>query len=126
MRKTGKKPSAAKSKTAKKNNDYVSITIKNHKDKHGGHPHVIVGDIDDKHVSVGFTTKPKKGKNSPNYALATSPLKDNKKSYMRRQGTVDYKSNYYDKRSGIMDKNDYAKAKEYGNKAKQKYLNKNK
>lgn len=102
------------------------ITIKNHKDKKGGHPHVIIEDIDDKHVSVGFTTKPKKGKNSPNYSLAISPLNDNKKSFMRRQGTVDYKSNYYDKRLGVMDKKDYVKAKEYGKSAKNRYLNKKK
>lgn len=121
-----KQPSYPKDKTAKKNGTYIFITIKNHKDKHGGHPHVIIEDIDDKHVSVGFTTKPKKGKNSPNYSLAISPLKDNKKSYMRRQGTVDYKFNYYDKRSGVMDNKDYEKAKEYSKSAKKRYLDKKK
>ena len=126
MRNKRKSPSKCEGKTAKKNDTYIFITIKNHKDKHGGHPHVIIENIDDKHVSVGFTTKPKKGKNHPNYPLATSPLKDNKKSYMRRQGTVDSKKNYEKQRKGQMTAVDYAKAKEYGDKAKRKYLNKKK
>lgn len=126
MRNKRKSPSKRKTKTAKKNDTYILITIKNHKDKHGGHPHVIIEDIDDKHVSVGFTTKPKKGKNSPNYSLAISPLNDNKKSFMRRQGTVDSKKNYEKQRKGQMTPADYAKAKEYGDKAKRKYLNKRK
>ena len=108
---------------AKKERD-ISVTIKNHKDKKGGHPHVIVGNSDQKHISVGLSTKPKKGKNSPNYALQKSPLNDGKTSYMRRQGTVAPIGEYKKARKGTMTPTDYKKAKEYGNKAKQKYLQK--
>lgn len=74
-------------KTTKK--DYVEVTIKKHKDKNGGHYHIIVDNIDDKHVSVGLTTKTKKGKSGGNnYAMEKSPFNDGKKSLMRRQGTV--------------------------------------
>lgn len=65
---------------------FVSVEMKKHGDKNGGHPHVIVDDIEDKHVSVGLTTQMKKGKNNTNYKLETSPLRDGKTSYMRRQG----------------------------------------
>ena len=41
---------------------------------------------------------------------------------MRRQGSVYPKKEYYDARHGTMTKNDYAKAKEYGERAKQKYI----
>lgn len=127
MRKTKDRKRGVKRITPRKEKDtYLIITIKNHKDKKGGHPHVIIEDIDDKHVSVGFTTKPKKGKNSPNYSLAISPLNDNKKSFMRRQGTVDSKKNYEKQRKGKMTPVDYLKAKEYGEKAKRKYLDKKK
>lgn len=100
----------------------VSVKIKDHADKNGGHPHVIIENIDDKHVSVGLTTSPKKGKNHPNYKLGQSPLGDGKISYMRRQGTVAPKKEYMNPRTGKMQSADYNKAKEYGNKAKQKYL----
>lgn len=100
----------------------ISVRIKDHADNKGGHPHVILENIDDKHVSVGLTTRPKKGKNHPNYKLGTSPLGDGKTSYMRRQGTVAPINEYMNPRSGKMLPDDYEKAKEYGNKAKQKYL----
>lgn len=100
----------------------ISVNIKDHADKKGGHPHVILENIDDKHVSVGLTTRPKKGKNHPNYKLGTSPLSDGKTSYMRRQGTVAPINEYMNPRSGKMLPDDYEKAIEYGNKAKQKYL----
>ena len=101
----------------------ISVNIKDHADKKGGHPHVILENIDDNHVSVGLTTRPKKGKNHPNYKLGTSPLGDGKTSYMRRQGTVAPINEYMNPRSAKMLPDDYQKAKEYGNKAKQKYLN---
>ena len=41
--------------------DLVTVTVKFKTDKNGGHNHVIVDNIDDKHVSVGLSTKPKKG-----------------------------------------------------------------
>ena len=43
----------------------IAVKIKNHTDKKGGHPHIILGDVDENHVSVGLTTKPKKGKTLP-------------------------------------------------------------
>lgn len=108
-------------KSTKKSND-IQVQIKRHGDKNGGHNHVIVGNVDDCHVSVGLTTKAKKGKNSPNYKLEKSPLQDGKQSFMRRQGSVYPKKEYYDARSGEMTKKDYEKAKEYGERAKQKYM----
>lgn len=113
----------SKTKTPVKESD-VSVTIKNHKDKKGGHPHVIVGNLEKNHVSVGLTTKPKKGKNATNYALEKNPLGDGKKSYMRRQGTVAPKKEYEKPRKGTMTKKDYAQAEIYGERAKQKHENK--
>ncbi len=107
----------------KKNKD-IPVKIKQHKDKNGGHPHVIMEDIEDKHVSVGLSTKPKKGKNSTNYALEKSPLCDGRTSYMRRQGTVAPKKEYYGERKGCMTPKDYKQAKLYGERAKEKYLHK--
>ena len=109
---------------ARKKDKDIPVTIKNHKDKNGGHPHVIVDNIDNKHVSVGLSTKPKKGKNSPNYALEKSPLNDGKTSYMRRQGTVAPQGEYEKPRKGSMTPKDYNRAKEYGDKAKKKYIEK--
>ena len=100
----------------------VPVTIKTHRDKKGGHPHVIVENIDDKHVSVGLSTHPTKGKGSKNYRLEKSPLNDGKKSYMRRQGTVAPKKEYLGKKDGTMTLNDFAQAVIYAERAKQKYL----
>lgn len=130
--KNAKKPAASKAAGKKKTikpqrqnavkpND-IQVQIKRHDDKNGGHNHVIVGNVDDRHVSVGLTTKVKKGKNAPNYKLEKSPLQDGKQSFMRRQGSVCPKKEYYDARHGTMTKKDYAKAKEYGERAKQKYI----
>lgn len=91
-------------------------------EKKGGHNHVIVEDIDDKHVSVGLTTKSKKGKNHPNLPLEQSPLGDGKESFVRRQGTVAPKKEYKAPRKGKMTQNDYTKVKKIGEKAKKKYL----
>ena len=98
------------------------VVIKTHSDSKGGHPHVILENIDDCHVSVGLSTHPKKGKNSPNYKLQKSPLNDGKTSYMRRQGTVSPRSAYSKPRSGVMTQADYQRARYYGNKAKRKYI----
>lgn len=105
-------------------NGLVPVNIKTHKDKQGGHPHVIVDNVENKHVSVGLSTKPTKGKGSKNYRLEKSPLNDGKNSYMRRQGTVAPKGEYEHPRRGSMMQKDYDKAKEFGAKAKQKYLEK--
>ena len=111
---------------AKRNNGYVPVAIKTHKDKKGGHPHIIVDNVEDKHVSVGLSTKPTKGKGSKNYRLEKSPLNDGKTSYMRRQGTVAPKGEYQNQRKGTLTPKDYAQAKIYGDRAKQKYLNEKK
>lgn len=108
--------------TRKKNGGLVLVTIKKHNDRKGGHPHIILGDIDDKHISVGITHDKKKGKNLPNYAMERNPLGGSKPSYMHRQGTVDSKKSYYGSRLGEITEKDYNKAKEYGEKAKKKYI----
>lgn len=108
-----------KNKTKSQN---IPVIIKKHNDKNGGHPHVIVEDIDNKHVSVGLSTRAKKGKNHPNYPLERSPLNDGKNSYMRRQGTVAPKKEYSERRTGSMTPKDYEQAKIYAERAKQKYL----
>ncbi len=106
----------------------ISVQIKTHTDRNGGHPHVILENFKngqkDMHVSVGLSTQKSKGKGSKNYRLQENPLQDGKTSYMRRQGTVDIKSNYHKPRKGIMTQTDFQRAKEYGTKAKRKYLEK--
>lgn len=104
--------------------DLITVTIKFKNDKNGGHNHVIVDNIDDNHVSVGLSTKPKKGKNSMNYKLDISPFPDGKKSFLRRQGTVAPKQSYTTPRKGKMTEKDLERAKEYGEKAKKKYIEK--
>ncbi len=104
--------------------EIVVVPLKRHKDKNDSHYHVIVDNIDENHVSVGFTTKPKKGKNSPNYKLEKSPLDDGKTSFMRRQGTVAPKGEYKNPRKGTMTSKDYSQAQVYAERAKQKYLSK--
>lgn len=81
-------------------------------------------DIEDKHVSVGLTSSPKKGKNNPNYKLEKSPLDDDKISYMHRQGTVAPKKEYKRPQKGSMTQKDYSQAKKYGEAAKSKYIEK--
>lgn len=116
-----KKKRLTKSKTTTENN--VEVTIKTHNDKNGGHPHVILGNVDKKHVSVGLSTKPRKGKNGKkNYAMEKSPFNDGKKSFMRRQGTVADKNEYFGARKGTLTPKDYNQAKIYGERAKAKYV----
>lgn len=112
-----KSPKPAKAKD-------IAVNIKTHTDRKGGHPHVILEDIEDKHVSVGLTSSPKKGKNNTNYKLEKSPLNDGKTSYMHRQGTVAPKKEYKRPQKGTMTPGDYAQAKKYGETAKQKYIEK--
>ena len=111
------------SKKIKKDNT-IDVKIKKHYDKKGKHPHIIMGDIDSKHVSIGITHDKKKGKNSTNYGLEKDPLGSPNKSYMKRQGTVDNKRNYENKVNvGNMTEKDFAKAQEYAARAKEKYMN---
>ena len=109
----------------------VPVTVKKHRDKNGSHNHVILGNIGNNHVSVGLTTQAKKGRNSTNYRLEKDTLdigqkgyKPKKVTYMRRQGTVAKKTDYFQERKGSMVKKDYKKAMEYGNTAKEKFLQK--
>lgn len=106
----------------------ISVFIKDHKDSNGGHPHVIVDNVDNKHVSVGLTTQRYKGKSNnagKNYPLKNNPLDlKSEPTFMRRQATIDNKNNYSNSRTGVMEENDYKKAKEYGEKAKKKYMDK--
>ena len=115
-----------RSKEAQQKGKNIPVTIKTHHDKKGGHPHIIMGDIDERHVSVGMSTKSKKGKNNTNYAMEKSPFDDGKQSYMRRQGTVAPRTEYSGKRMGTLTPKDYERAKEYGDKAKEKYINEKK
>lgn len=117
----------AKKKATSNTNGCVKVNVKNHYDKTDRHPHIILENIDNKYVSVGLTTKPKKGKKGGNnYLLEKSPipLKKGKKSYIRRQGTVAPMSEYTNLRKGVLTIDDYDRVKLYGERAKQKYLEK--
>ena len=122
MKKQDKKPTDKLKPEIAVNGDLITVTIKFKSDKNGGHNHVIVDNIDDNHVSVGLTTRLKKGKKSTNYKLAQSPFPDGKTSYIRRQGTVAPKKSYTSPRKGKMTKDDHERAKIYGARAKQKYI----
>lgn len=126
---TKEKTSYKRKKTTKKNNSessepvsFVSVLLKRHRDSQGNHNHVILEDIDDKHVSVGTTSSPKKGKNSPNYKCENDIIGNGEQSYLRRQGIVDFKKNYSDPKRGRMTVKDYVQAQIYGQRAKEKYL----
>ena len=124
-KKTTKSTKGGKSKPPKTGKYVVvPVKIKDHYDKKGGHPHIIIEDIENKHVSVGLTTDPKKGKNATNYTCHVNPLGGTDTSYMHRQGTVDLKTNYKNLREGNMEENDCKRAQVYGQRAKEKYLNK--
>ena len=72
-----------------------------------------------------MSTKVKKGKNSTNYKCDNDILGGNKRSYMRRQGIVAPRKEYSKtERQGQMTYKDYAKAHEYGARAKSKYIQK--
>lgn len=104
----------------------IPVTVKRHIDRKGGHPHVIMGDIDEKHISVGLSTKAKKGKNSPNYKMKGNVFGEETQTYMRRQATIAPKNEYKGERLGAMEEEDYKKASQYADTARKKYLaNKN-
>lgn len=109
----------------------IEVLIKTHNDNNGGHPHVMMDEIqgENKDVSVGLTTHQFKGKNHPNIRLEKDPLDRKDKSYMRRTGTVDNKRAYHSPKQGTMTANDYKKAQKIANTAKSGYIakqNKNK
>lgn len=123
--KTTSKQEAKQTSRASSKQD-ISVVIKKHNDSNNGHPHVILEDFEDKHVSVGLTTRKYKGTNSSrkNYRLEKDPFGKLENSYMRRQGIVDYKTNYQNPRKGKLTKKDYEQALLYGQKAKEKYIKK--
>ena len=111
----------------KDKSDIVHIKIKKHNDKKKGHYHGILEDIDGKHLSIGFTRDKFKGKNHPNRALKYDPMERGQTVFMKRQATIDDVKNYKPKiYSGIMFYQDYDKAKEYGQRAKENYYKKKK
>lgn len=126
-----KTPNAKKNVTQPKTapivaEEVITVVIKTHRDRNGGHPHIIIEDIDNKHVSVGLSTDDHKGKGHTNIQLQQDPFGKGEISYMRRQGTVDRKGAYHDQRDGSLVRSDHEKAKQIGEKAKQKYLQKKK
>lgn len=121
-KKANTEPKGKQRKQQQKVEHDVDVIISTHNDANGGHPHVLMDEIDDNNVSVGLTTRSKKGKNHPNYPLEKDPTGKGKTSFMRRQATIDVKKNYKDPTSGAMAKKDYEKAKEYANRAKEKYI----
>lgn len=103
----------------------VDVEIRKHNDSKGGHPHIMVDTVGDKNVSVGITHDKYKGKKHANIPLEVNPLSENRQAYMRKQGTVDRKENYSTAaQTGKMTVTDNAKAKQIGERAKQKELNK--
>lgn len=107
----------------KRKSPLVNIITRRHGDKNKGHHHVILDEIDDNYVSVGLTTKAKKGKNHPNYKLDRDPFGSSGASYMRRSGSVHRKVEYSaSTRKGTMTPKDYSKAVQYGNSAKNRYI----
>ena len=52
----------------------ITVRMKTHRDDNGDHHHVILEDIDGRHVSVGLTRQKMKGKNSTNYKCKVNPL----------------------------------------------------
>lgn len=126
---TQKNPAAGKPATGGKGIILIPVKIKKHRDKNGGHNHIILETFENKHVSVGLTTREKKGENSTNknYRCEVDPLGQGKESYMRRQGTVAKIKEYAPKeKTGKVTTRDYEKARSYGERAKQKYLEKQK
>ena len=105
-----------------KKKNKIPVTVKRHIDRKGGHPHVIMGDIDKKHISVGLSTKAKKGKNSPNYKMKGNVFGEETQTYMRRQAIIAPKDEYKGERLGAMEEEDYKKAIQYADTARRKYL----
>ena len=108
--------------------NFVSVLLKKHRDYGETHSHVIMETFDDKHVSVGITKQSTKGKksNSRNYTCETDILGTGIVSRLRRQGVVDDTNNYFHPSSSKMSEKDYRQAKIYADRAKAKYLKKQK
>ena len=109
-------------KSANKKESTISVKIKNHNDSKGGHPHIILDDIGNKHVSIGITHTKKNKKKPNNHELKINPLGETRKSYMQRSATVKPKREYFRTRNGLMNPEDFNKAKLIGDKKKKNYL----
>ena len=105
--------------------ELVTVNLKFHPDSNGGHHHIIVENLGDKHVSVGVTRDNKYDKKHNNVPLDHSPLSNGQKSYALRKGTVDEKKNYNSPKQGEITTEDAAKVKKIADKAKAKELKKN-
>lgn len=118
-----KKDTSTKTKISTKE-QFVPVKIKRLRDKKDAHHHVITGSIDNKYISVGLTTKPKKGKGNSNIKLKADPLGTKEDSFMKKQGTVERQKAYFDPKEGHMTVNDFSKAEKIGKKAKEKHIRK--
>lgn len=112
-------------KTKKKPPVLIGVLLKWRGDDNGGHNHVIMDTFEDYHVSVGTTTKKTKGANSKskNYSCKNDILGNGQRSYLRRQATVAKINTYGKSSSGRMTSEDYAQAKVYAQRAKEKFSN---
>lgn len=130
-KKAAAKPAAKPGKSnapvvATTQSELITVNLKFHPDSNGGHHHIIVENLGDKHVSVGVTTKKKYDKKHNNIPLDHSPLSNGQKSYALRKGTVDIKKNYNSPKQGEITTEDAAKVKTIAYKAKEKEIKKNK
>lgn len=117
-----KAPAVVTAQTSVQQAELITVDMKMHRDNNDGHHHIIVDNYENKHVSVGTTTDPFKGKNHPNIHLGYSVLNNEQESHMHRQGTVDLQSNYYNPHKGQMTLKDFERAKQIGEKAKLKHI----
>ncbi len=73
----------------------IKVKIKWLNDKQGGHHHIIGDSIDDKHVSVGLTSKSRPGKSRhKNIELESRILDKKTTSFIRREAKVLHKDLY--------------------------------
>ena len=102
----------------------TNIRIGYLRDKNDRHPHLIMDEVDDKYISMGLSTEPRKGKNKKagkNKPLQINPLGGNDKSYMRRKATIENKKRYEKIQQGKIHTADYDVAKYYSDIAKDAY-----
>ncbi len=103
-----------------KNKKYVSVKIQYKIDRNAGHPHIIIYFDGDMRISVGMTHSPV-GKPDDYYQLTINPLRGTKPTYIHARAEVGHKNDFYGKmRTGVMTSKDYAVAKHYADKKRQK------
>ena len=102
----------------------IKVKMKWHKDKQGGHHHIIGDSIDDKYVSVGLTSKSRPGKSKhKNTQLEARILDKETTSYLRREAQVIRKDLYTGNYVGYVTCNDKKQIDNQIEKAKEKYKN---